>query len=155
VATRKGKRQRDERGRFLPKEEDGKTAKPQASHKETVDISDTPAPSIGPHTTFDREPPEERLAHHEISDTDAMGLAKRRDVVGKSYGPSFAKQATLYGGFIAVIAVLAIGFKLLADELDKPPETVKAEAAWQNSDVEPAPLDFPRNGTPELRTGQP
>jgi hypothetical protein len=174
VAAKKDERQRDEHGRFLPKEETGKAKKPRgakkptaakakpdaekpepsaekpAGHRETIDISDTPAPSIGPHTTFEREPPEERLAHHEISDSDAMGLDKRRTVVGKSYGPSFAKQATLYGGFIVIVVVLAIGFKLLADELDKPPDTVKAEAEWTNSDIEPAPLDFPRNGNPEL-----
>ena len=50
------------------------------------DVSDITAPSIGPDTTIEREPPEERLAKHEQSDVDAMGLDKRREVVGGSYG---------------------------------------------------------------------
>src|SRR5688500_17873824 len=54
-------------------------------------MSGTTAPSIGPHTTFEREDPEERLARHEQSTEDAMGLDKRRTVVGGQYGASAAK----------------------------------------------------------------
>ena len=94
------------------------------------DISDTTAPSIGPHTTIERDDPEERLARHEQSQVDAMGLDKRREVVGGSYGPSFAKQASLYGGVLAVLAALIIGFILLAGKLDQSPDEVKDEAPW-------------------------
>ena len=116
---------------------------------EVVDISDTPAPSIGPHTTFELPPVEERLARHEQSDVDAMGLDKRREVVGGSYSPSFARQATLYGIFLVVVIALGVGFKLLADELDKPPETNPDVAPWAQEDAPqtpPAQIDFPRNG---------
>ena len=95
-----------------------------------TDISDTVAPSVGPHTTFDKDTAEERLARHEQSDVDAMGLDKRREVVGGSYSPSAARQATLYGIFIAVIVALGIGFKVLADKLDEPPKNNKDEAPW-------------------------
>lgn len=94
------------------------------------DLSGTPAPSIGPNTTFEREAPEERLARHEQSDVDALGLDKRREVVGHSYGPSAAKQASLYGIFIAIAAAVVIGFILLAGKLDQPPDKVEAKAPW-------------------------
>lgn len=68
-----------------------------------------------------------------------MGHDKRRAVVGKSYGPGFQKQATVYGGFIAVMAVLAIGFFLLAKELDKPPATNPDVAAWSAPDAPQRP----------------
>ena len=82
------------------------------------DQQEVTAPSVGPNTVIEKEDPEERLARHEQSDTDAMGLDKRREVVGQSYGPSFARQAALYGIFVAVTAALVIGFVLLAGKLD-------------------------------------
>jgi hypothetical protein len=102
------------------------------------------APSVGPHTTFDRRPPEERLAGHEQSDTDAMGKEKRREVVGHSYGPSIARQAALYGIFVAVTAVLVIGFVLLAGKLDQAPESYEDLAPWSQPDAKqtkPEPLE--------------
>ncbi len=69
-------------------EESTNGAEDSSGGTETIDISDTPAPSIGPNTTFDKRPAEERLAGHEQSDQDAMGLEKRRQVIGGTYGPS-------------------------------------------------------------------
>lgn len=162
MAARKSDRPRDAHGRFLPKEEaekaeakatpkEGASSTEAGPSKERADQEIT-GPSIGPHTKIDHIPPEERLAGHEFSQVDAMGQEKRRGVVGHSYGPSLARQATLYGAFLVIVVALAFGFKLLADELDQPPETVKAEAPWKDSTVEPAPLDFPRYGNPELTT---
>ena len=94
------------------------------------DISSVTAPSVGPNTTFEREDPEERLARHEQSDTDAIGLDKRREVIGGSYGPSVGKQAVLYGSVLAITALLVIGFILLAGKLDQPPDTVEDRAPW-------------------------
>ena len=108
------------------------------------DISDTPAPSVGPNTTIHKEPPEERLARHEQSEVDAMGLDKRRQVVGGQYGASFGKQATLYGVALAVLAVIVVAFILLTKELDKAPETVESQAPWsepQAADTPPSPLE--------------
>jgi len=59
-----------------------------------------------------------------------MGLDKRREVVGGSYGASLGKQAALYGGVLAIAAVLVIGFILLAGKLDQPPDTVQDRAPW-------------------------
>lgn len=103
------------------------------------DISDTVAPSVGPRSTITHHAPVE----HEQADVDAMGLEKRRQVMGGTYGPTFAKQATLYGGVLAIIAALIIGFVLLAGKLDQPPETSVDEAPWSSADAEqtpPAPL---------------
>jgi hypothetical protein len=98
--------------------------------REMPPASETPAPSIGPHTEIEHEDPDERLARNEQSDTDAMGLDKRRAVVGGSYSPSFGRQATLYGVAIAALIALVIGFKLLADKLDEPPEHISNTAPW-------------------------
>jgi Rho termination factor, N-terminal domain len=113
--------------------------------------SEITAPSIGPHTVIEHEPPEERLAKHEPSDVDAMGLDKRRGVTGKRYGASFAKQATVYGLALAVIAAILIGGKIAIDELDQGPKVVEDEAPWSQPDAPqhtPASLDFPRNPSP-------
>jgi hypothetical protein len=102
------------------------------------------APSVGPHTTFDLRPPEERLAGHEQSDVDAMGKDKRREVVGQSYGPSLARQAALYGIFLAVTAALVIGFVLLAGKLDEAPDSYPDLAPWSDADSPqrvPEPLE--------------
>src|SRR3954452_1504436 len=103
------------------------------------DISGTPAPSIGPGTVFKREPVEERLARHDQSSVDAMGQDKRRQVVGHSYGPSFARQAALYLVFLLVVAVIAVGVKLLIDNYDQPPKHFAAEAPWAQPGVKQIP----------------
>lgn len=152
-------RERDDRGRFVSRESEddtdaheeetevhdheaqGPDADAEADGREVEasgngagrdpdDISDTTAPSVGPHTTFHHEDPEERLARHEQSDVDAMGLDKRRGVVGQSYGPSFAKQARLYGSVLLVAIAVVVGFVLLAGKLDQPPDTIQAKAPW-------------------------
>jgi hypothetical protein len=105
------------------------------------DASKITAPSIGPNTVIEREDPEERLARHEQSDVDAMGNDKRRPVVGQSYGPSMARQASMYGIFFAVLAAVVIGFILLANKLDQPPETVQAKAPWVGTEKPPKPLE--------------
>lgn len=117
---------------------DATSAEPRDPHEGdwVEDISDTVAPSVGPYST---------VTHHAASDqqapdVDAMGLDKHRQVVGGSYGPSFARQATLYGGVLAVIAALVIGFIILAGELDKPPATTSDEAPWSRPDASQTPV---------------
>jgi hypothetical protein len=107
------------------------------------------APSIGPNTKIEHIPPEERLDMDEISDVDAMGLDKRRQVGGKRYGASPAKQLAVYGGALAVIAALVIGGIVLTNQLDKaPPEGSVEPAPWADAQQKPAPkagIDFPRS----------
>ena len=110
------------------------------------DASEITAPSIGPNTTIEQVPPDERLDLDKISDVDAMGLDKRRQVGGQRYGASPAKQTAVYGGALAVIIALFIGAKLLADELDQPPAVQEDTAPWADGEQqEPAPIDFPRS----------
>jgi hypothetical protein len=97
------------------------------------------APSLGPHTVIHREPAAERLARHEQSDVDAMGKDKRREVVGQTYGPTFARQATLYGVFLAVVAALAFGFIKFAQHADKPPASNPDLAPWSQPDAKQVP----------------
>jgi hypothetical protein len=103
------------------------------------DVSQIPAPSLGPNTVIEREPVEQRLARHVQSDIDAMGKDKRREVIGHSYGPSKARQAALYGVLLALAAALVIGGKLVADRLDKPPSHVSATAPWAQPQVKQHP----------------
>jgi hypothetical protein len=91
-------------------------------------------------------PKDQAGAKHEVSEVDAMGLDKRREVVGKSYGPSVARQASMYGIFLAVVAALVIGGKLLAEELDQPPDEIKAQAPWTGTDEPPAAIDARPSG---------
>lgn len=129
----------DERERDAQQDGEGAQAAHPGHHVE--DISDTPAPSVGPHTTFEKPPPpEERAAQSHASNVDAMGLDKRRQVTGGTYGPTRARQLTLYGIAIAVIVALAVGFKLLTDELDRPPETNADAAPWADNQIPPRPL---------------
>jgi hypothetical protein len=124
-------RPREGDDQFLPEALNGddSEASPEEGTQEgdwVEDISDTVAPSVGPHS---------RVVHHahpdyERSTLDAMGLDKRRPVVGGQYGVSFGRQAALYGGALAITAALVIGFILLAKELDKSPETFPDKAPW-------------------------
>jgi hypothetical protein len=108
---------------------------------QTEDISDTTAPSVGPNTVIEREDPEERLARHEQSGKDAMGLDKRREVIGGQYGASFTRQLVTWAIVVCVIVAAAFGLKVLADDLDQPPEKVADEAPWTGNDQKPAELE--------------
>lgn len=108
---------------------------------DTEDVSDITAPSIGPNTKIEKEDPEERLARHEQSDTDAMGLDKRREVIGGNYSASFGKQMFRWALVVVVVAGAVFGAKLLVDDLDKPPAKVADEAPWTGNDREPAALE--------------
>ena len=99
------------------------------------------APSVGPHTVIDRTPPEERLDFDKISNEDAMGRDKRREVVGGKYGPSRTRVFGTFAAFFAVVAVIAGGFYFLTKELDQPPEENADVAPWSASD---APQTAPR-----------
>lgn len=102
------------------------------------------APSMGPNTVVEREPVEERLARHEQSEVDAMGLEKRRPVIGQSYGPSKARQLGLYGVFLAVVAALVVGGIILIGKLDTPVgKDVPHSAPWSKpgvKQIKPKPI---------------
>jgi hypothetical protein len=91
------------------------------------DISDTVAPSVGPKSVLFHHPSED--PDHDIS-VDAMGNDKHRQVVGQSYGPSFARQASLYGIFLVILIVLVIGGKIAIDNLDTAPSHSSDQAPW-------------------------
>jgi len=97
------------------------------------------------------EEPRKDLANHEQSDVDAMGLDKRREVVGQKYGASFAKQASVYGVFLVVVVAMVIGGKLAVDELDQGPKENEDQAPWSQTDAQqrpPTDIDFPPSVTP-------
>lgn len=79
-------------------------------------------------------------------DVDAMGNEKRRQVVGQSYGPSIRKQLTVYGIFLAVLAVLVIGGLTVVSNIDNREMPIEDTAPWTNGEgnVEaPNDIDFP------------
>jgi hypothetical protein len=100
------------------------------------DISDTTAPSVGPKSV---------IVHHGERDddrdrsVDAMGQDKHRQVVGQSYGPSKARQLSLYGVFIAIVVALFIGGKIAVDHFDQAPSHNKDQAPWSAADAKQHP----------------
>jgi hypothetical protein len=124
-----------EGGEDEPAEENGR------GDREEQQVS---APSLGPKTTIEREPVEERLARHEQSKVDAMGLDKRRPVIGQSYGPGKARQFAVYLGFLAVVAALVVGGIILVGNLDKPVgKDVPNSAPWAKhgvKQIKPKPI---------------
>jgi hypothetical protein len=98
------------------------------------------APSIGPHTQIEHTPPEERLAGREHSNTDALGLDKRRQVVGGTYGPTRTRVIMRFVVFFAVVGALFVGLLLLVDQLDQPPDTYKDTAPWTGNERPPDPI---------------
>lgn len=119
---------------------DDKDTSEETGKGETIDISGTTAPSIGPDTVIVKEDPGARLARHDQSGVDAMGLDKRRAVIGGKFGASFARQATLYGIFLAVTVALVIGALLLVDSIDQPPASNPDAAPWADNEIESTPL---------------
>jgi hypothetical protein len=111
-----------------------------SEEKDQVDISETTAPSVGPNTVIEKDDPEERLARHDQSDKDAMGLDKRRQVVGGRYSASITRQVVTYAIVVVVVIGAGIGIKLLADELDQPPKQVADQAPWTGTDRKPEPI---------------
>jgi hypothetical protein len=107
---------------------------------EQVDISKTTAPSIGPNTVIEKHDPKERLARHDQSSEDAMGLDKRRTVIGGKHGASFGRQAAIYGIVIAVVAALVIGTLALVDSVDQAPASNRDAAPWADNKIESTPL---------------
>ena len=103
------------------------------------EASMTAAPSIGPNTVIDRKPPEERLDFDKISDTDAVGKDKRREVVGGTYGPTRTRVIGTFVAFIAVVAALCVGFYFLAQELDQPPSENPDVAPWSAAEAPQTP----------------
>src|SRR5215217_8587954 len=114
---------------------------PQGGDRPEQQIS---APSLGPNTVIEREPVEERLARHDQSPNDAMGLDKRRSVVGERVGPSKTRQLAVYVGFLAVLAALVVGGLILIGSLDTSVgKDVPCSAPWckdQPKQINPKPI---------------
>ena len=123
-----------------PTDETERSEPDSGSGGESIDISETTAPSIGPNTKIERDSPEERLARHEQSDKDAMGLDKRREVVGGRYSASATRQIVTYAIAVVVAIGIFIGLKALISDLDKAPAHPTAQAPWSGNHIKPKPL---------------
>ncbi len=107
---------------------------------EKIDVSNTTAPSIGPNTVIENEDAETRLARHDQSGKDAMGLDKRRSVIGGKHGASLGRQAAIYGIVIAVVAGLVIGALAVVESVDQAPASNPDAAPWADNKIESTPL---------------
>jgi len=109
-------------GNRTERAEDGERARDESERQSGTGAArpeqQVSAPSLGPNTVIEREPVEERLSRHEQSEVDAMGLDKRRSVVGESFGPGKARQLAVYAGFLAILAALVVGGIILIGSLD-------------------------------------
>ena len=107
------------------------------------------APSIGAKTEIEHVPPEERLAGHEHSTVDAVGLDKRRTVKGETYGPTKTRVIMSFVVFFAIVGIVFVGLLFLVDRMDQPPDTVEAKAPWAAEDAsqhQPVPVDSRPDG---------
>jgi hypothetical protein len=98
-----------------------------------------------------RQPPEEQYWEEQPSpsDLDAMGLDKRRQVVGGQYGATVRKQLTVYGLFTAFVIGLAIAFLTVVSGVDNREIELENTAPWAQSAAPqeaPRDIDFPANG---------
>lgn len=83
------------------------------------------------------------------TDLDAMGQDKRRQVVGRQYGATVRKQLTVYGIFLAVVAVVVIAFLTVVSSIDNRDMPLEDTAPWtaaEASQEPPRDVDFQRNG---------
>lgn len=83
------------------------------------------------------------------SEIDAMGKDKRRQVIGKTYGPTVRKQLTLYGIAVALIVLAVVGSLTIVRTIDNEEKPLEDTAPWSQAEVEqipPRPIDFKANG---------
>jgi hypothetical protein len=113
---------------------------PTSPESRERDTAEPAAPSIGPQTEIDHTPPEERLAGKEHSTEDAMGLDKRRQVTGGTYGPTRTRVIMRFVVFFAVVAAIFVGLLFLVDQLDQPPESTADKAPWSGTERESDPI---------------
>lgn len=93
---------------------------------------------------------------HVPSNVDAMGNDKRRQVIGQAYGPSVRKQFTVWGAVVATVIVLGLIGVFVVGEIDNQEKPLENTAPWAQEGVdqlEPQPIDYPRNG-PEANDPQ-
>jgi hypothetical protein len=88
--------------------------------------------------------PERGDGEHIGPENDAMGLDKRRPVVGQGYGPSKGRQLLYYGIFLAFLVLLYFGGKFAIDKLDQAPSHNPATAPWAQPPAkkQPPPQQF-------------
>ena len=70
---------------------------------------------------------------------------------GGRYSPTIRRQLARYGIFLAVVAAIAVGSIVLANEPDRAPKNYPDEALWAQADapnIAPEPIDFPNYGSP-------
>jgi hypothetical protein len=114
-----------------------------AEEKESTEASE----SKEPERADAPDEPREAEGRHP-SELDAMGLDKRRGVMGQSYGPTFAKQATLYGGVLIVIILAFFGLSAAVGSLDKAPKANPDKAPWSKPKQEAPTLGVDCLGAP-------
>jgi hypothetical protein len=112
-----------------------------ASKKKAAPTRGT-APSSADLEHLEKFEPSKEAKEHVPSEVDAMGKDKRREVIGHSYGPSKRSQFLVLGSVIATMAVLVIGFTLLANHADRTPKSNPDAAPWasENGAVQHPPI---------------
>ena len=120
-------------------EEETEQREASSDDEDKNDAGEPAAPSIGAKTEIEHVPPQERLAGVEHSSVDAMGLDKRREVMGETYGPTRQRVILSFVIFLAIVAALFIGLLFLVNQLDQPPDSNPDQAPWSAPDVQQAP----------------
>jgi hypothetical protein len=95
------------------------------------------APSGADISKLEKFEASEEAKRHEPSKVDAMGQDKRREVVGRSYGPSARSQIMFFVALAVVLVVIVGGWFALVAAFDKPPTHISNNAPWSTTPTNP------------------
>lgn len=79
----------------------------------------------------------------EREETDALGLPKRRQVMGHTAGPSKARQFAFFLTMVAIAFFLYLGARLAVSEFDTGPEGTPETAPWSRPGPPQVPPERP------------
>jgi hypothetical protein len=123
--------------------------KPKAKSKADAPTKGT-APSAGNIDELEKMEASEEAKRAEPSDVDAMGMDKRRQVIGNVGGPSRRSQFLFFGSVAAIAILLIGGWFLAVSILDQPKDEYPDKAPWSSPE---APQNSSADYTPRSPSG--
>jgi hypothetical protein len=91
------------------------------------------APSAADITKLEKFEPSEEAKRTEPSQEDAMGMDKRRQVVGGSHGPSRKSQILFFASVALILIVVVGGYALAIAAFDQPEKSYPDKAPWSQA----------------------
>jgi hypothetical protein len=99
------------------------------------DVKKGTAPSAADITKLEKFEPSDEAKRTEPSQEDAMGMDKRRQVVGGSHGPSRKSQILFFASVAVILIVVVGGYALAIAAFDQPEESYPDKAPWSKANA--------------------